>query len=235
MGDDKMLRLKPGTTIVGLLLALAVMTAGASAAVNLPDLSITLAGGTYPIHTQATVANSDTLIVAAAGTVLEGEGLTLLTLTTELSALGTFTADLTKIHESGTAKLCNTASDREGVVLMAGEFHLVPTSLSPLTLGILYLVTSFVIFCEFNREITVRGNMLSSLNGIGSEATELTRIGAKLEGKQGVSEYFNDGGTKIKAKLEIEAGAGFAEAGISAEGELGLTVLGSQMIVITNR
>jgi hypothetical protein len=216
---------------------MAVVAAGAYAEVKLPDLSVTLLGGAYPLHSQGSLAKAATTLSGTTGNMVSGEGVTILFLSTELSALGTFTADFTKIALPE-GKPCSSVGDAAGVILLSGEFHLVPIDLSPLTLGVLYLLSEFELTCEGGVIVLFRGNLLSTLNGIGSEATELAGFGGTLvaeKGKSEISEYYNDGGTKVKAKLEAEAGIGFVAAAQNIVGELGVSVLGSQMAVITNR
>jgi hypothetical protein len=223
--------------LLGLPLVLAIAATSALATVNLPDISVTLSGGTYPIHLQGSLPTTVAALITAADVPITSEGFTLLLLTTELSALGTFNMDFGKVV-SENAVPCNTAGDLEGVVLAKGEFHLVPINLAPLTLGILFLVSQFEIECPGSVGYVVRGNVAGSLNNIGTEATELTGLGttvAAINRRQQISEYYNDGGTKIKTKLEIEAGAGFEATSLTVNAEIGLSVLGSQMIVITNR
>jgi hypothetical protein len=115
----------------------------------------------------------------------------------------------------------------------------VPISLSPLEQAVLLSVTEFEVVCPAGFSPTIRGDTLASAEDIGTEGQELTGFAGTLEGtstgEPDISEYFNDGGTKITARLEVEAGSGFVKADENAEGQLGLTVLGSQMIVITNR
>jgi hypothetical protein len=220
-------------TLVGL-----TQVGSALGSVNLPDISVTLSGGTYPVHLQATTATGPTTLSTANGAVLTGTGATLLLLATELSALGTFTITFTNNLQAGSSNKCNSPGDAAGAILVNGEFHLVPVGLSPLKLGILFLVSTFTVLCESGIEIMVRGNFLGTLSKIGSEATELTEPLTEIEGERGrqnVSEYYNDGGTKVKAKLETEAGIGFVASAIDIGPGLGLAVLGSQMIVITNR
>jgi hypothetical protein len=231
-----MKRLKIAGAVIGALLV-AALTASAALAVSLPDISVTLTGGTYPIHAQGSLSKVQTSLGSASGVTLKGEGVTLLLLTTELSALGTFNTDFTNVT-TPEGKPCNSTGDASKVVLVKGEFHLVPINLSPLTLGILFLVSEFEIECEGGLDLVVRGNVLGSVNGIGSEGTELTGFGGVLEGSKGknnINEYYNDAGTKIKTALEAEAGAGFTASDENVEGELGLSVLGSQMLVITGR
>jgi hypothetical protein len=233
-----MKRLKLVGVLLGALFALGMMATSALAALSLPDISVTLTGGVYPVHAQGSSAvGAKTALETTGGGVLNGTGVTLLLLTTELSGLGTFTSDFTKVENPEAIK-CHSAGDAAGVVLLGGEFHLVPISLSPLNIGILFLVTEFEVECPAGINVLVRGNVLGSVTGIGSEGTELTGFGGVLEGEKGkqkISEYYNDGGTKIKTKLESEAGAGFTASSQQVENEVKLQVLGSQMIVITGR
>jgi hypothetical protein len=76
------------------------------------------------------------------------------------------------------------------------------------------------------------------LTGTGTEGTELTSFSGALKGGGGtqeITEYYNSGGTKIRAKLEEESGAGFVFADENVAEEVPNTVLGSEMIVITGR
>jgi hypothetical protein len=231
-----MRRLRLVGAVTAALFALAVMASSAFATVTLPDISVTLTGGSYPLHAQGSLATAATALSNASGTVLSGTGVTFLALTTELSALGTFSADFIKISQGSIN--CNTSGDAAGVILVNGEFHLVPTNLSPLNVGALLLISEFEVECPGGINIIIRGNLLAGVTNIGSEGTELTNLGGVLlgeKGKQQLSEYYNDGGTKVKTKLEAEAGAGFVAAGQQIEKELTLQVLGSKMLVITGR
>ena len=233
-----MKRLKLAGVIMGALFALAMMASSAFAEVKLPDISVTLTGGTYPVHILGK-SEANTSLGTASGVTLKGKGVTLLLLVKELSALGSFTADFTNVEETKHAIKCNTTGDVEGVVLLSGEFHVVPLEVSAaLPLGVLFLVSEFEINCPGGTNTVVRGNTLSSLEDLGTETTELTKVLGTLEGANGVPDithYFNDGGTEIKAKLESESGAGFVATDEDVEGPVDLSVLGSQMIVITNR
>jgi hypothetical protein len=169
--------------------------------------------------------------------VLTGTGATGLLLATELSALGTFTTDLTNISNPEGVK-CNTPGDAAGVVLLGGEVHGVQISLSPLEQGLLFLITEFEIECRGGVNVLIRGDIIATATGAGSEGTELTSFGGVLKGEKGkqeISEYYNDGGTEIKARLESEAGAGFTVSDENIAEEIPNLVLGSQMIVITGR
>jgi hypothetical protein len=134
-----MKRLKHAAAPAAALLTLAI-TSTTHAAVNLPDISVTLTGGTYPVRIQGTLRNAIVEVGTSSGVVIEGKGVTLLLLTTELSALGTFTLDYTNYREPKSGATCQTAGDAAGVILVKGEFHLVPLEVSAaLPLGILFL------------------------------------------------------------------------------------------------
>jgi hypothetical protein len=230
-----MKRVKLVGVALGVLLVLAVMVSNAFA---LPDISVTLTGGTYPVHLNGSIPVK-TELGSASGVVLEGKGVTLLLLTTELSALGTFDSTFTNVEDPNNGKKCNNVGQTKetGNVLVTGEFHLVLYGPTPEQLGILFLVTFLEIECgTFAPE--VRGDVLGSVQNAGSEGTELTGLAGELTGslgKQTLSEYLNAGGTIVKAKLETEAGSGFVATDQNVGGVIGLSVLGSQMIVITGR
>jgi hypothetical protein len=231
-----MRRLKLAGMTVGTLLALGIVATNATASVKLPDISVTL-GGAYPIQIFGENTRVTTSLESVGDTLGQGRGETVLILITELSALGTFTAALTHI-EAGEHVTCNSPGDESGVVLVSGELHAVQISLSPLEQGVLLLVTELEVECPGSIIALVRGNMLASATGIGSEGTELTSFGGVLKGEKGkqeISEYYNDGGTKIKARLESETGSGFTASDENDSEEISNTVLGSQMIVMTGR
>ena len=140
-----------------------------TSAFALPDISITL-GGAYPLHLNfADNGATVTKLESGAGTQLEGKGVSILLLTGELTALGTFRADFLNVTRSGTN--CNSVGDATNVVLTEGSFHIVYTNLSPLTLGTLFLPKTVIIDCG-KLEIEVKGDVIAGMNGIGTEATE---------------------------------------------------------------
>ena len=123
------------------------------------------------------------------------------------------------------------------MILWEGSFHVVYTNLSPLTLGMLLLPKSIILDCG-KLEIEVKGDVIAGMNGIGTEATELTGIKAVLKGSKGtqeIKEFYNDAGTKVAAKLEGEFGAGFVVSDQIIEGEPELLALEGKMFVITGR
>lgn len=221
-------------TILGALFVLMAMAASASA-LALPDISLTLTGGAYPLQADGALSSAATSAGTASGVALSGKGVSVALLTTELSALGTFAATFSGVEEPANKEKCKTGSEPAGTVVATGEFHIVPLTTTG-TVGELYLVSFLEITCG-TIKVKFRGNVLATLNA-GSEGTELTKFGGVLEGSNGaqkLSEYLNDTGSKVKANLESDAGLEFVKADANISGELSLSVEGSKMIVITGR
>jgi hypothetical protein len=229
----KMSRIKMYVIIAAAVLTGLIVPATASA---LPDISLTLPGSTFPLHLNfADNGKTVTELQSASGAVLTGAGLSLLLLIGELTALGTFRADFLNNKRGTTA--CHSIGDAAGVILMEGSFHVVYTSLSPLTLGILYLPKFLELECG-TLLIELKGSMISSFNGIGTEGSELTTASGQLAGTKGkanIKTYYNDAGTSLTAKLESNDGAGFVESNEIVEGEPVLTALGNNMWRVTSR
>ncbi len=233
--------------ILGVMLAaMWAMGLMATSAFALPDISITL--GSYPLHLNYLSNTVKTTLESTAGSVLSGEGLHVLYLTGELTALGTFRAIFLKVVK-GTEKCFNQGVEAAGEVLTEGSFHIVYTSLAGsaqgLQIGILYLVkemngtttTPPGIKCPTSGiEVKVKGSVIGSIN-VGSTG-EGERIGQKSVlngslGKQNIRAYWNDAGTGLLAKLLSSAGAGFVESNQIVEGEPEATALNSAMYKIT--
>jgi hypothetical protein len=222
-----------GVALVALL-ALGVTTA--TSAFALPDVSLTLAGSSFPLHLQVTLLTVATQFSSSSGAQLAGEGILLLLLAKSLSSLGTFELTLLKVSE-GTTK-CNTPGDAEGVIEVHGTYHIVYTALSPLTLGELFLVEPYIEKCGAT-EFDLRGSVLSSITNAGTEGTELTSLSGTLsgngKGKPSLVTYYNQGGTAVKAKLESELGAGFVEIAEEVKAVVTVSALKTNMFVITGR
>ena len=228
-----MSRFKLVGVMLGALFALAMMASSASA-FTLPDISVTL-GGAYPLVTEGNLTAAKTSLGSASGITLEGTGVTLLLKTAELSASGAFTSTFTKVA-FGTKK-CLTSGQAAGTVVIPGTYDVVPLNTTG-TIGLLYLLTATTITCEGN-EVAVKGDVISSINA-GTESQELTSLSGKLEGskgKQTISEFINDNGSKVKAKLEAETNKSgeFVASDENVNEELKLAVTGSKMLVITGR
>jgi hypothetical protein len=213
---------------------------GGSAAFALPDVSLTLAGSSFPVRFGGTLLSVSTHLSSTSGSKLEGIGALLLLFGSSLTNLGTFEVLFTKVKESGTTSECKSPGDPLGEILSKGTYHLVYTSLSPLTLGSLGLIEPLTITCAAT-EIDVRGSVLASVNpgSIGTEGAELISALGQLKGngkgKPNVMTYYNDGGTAVKAKLEAEFGAGFIEAAQEIEAEVTVLSPKTNMFVLTGR
>jgi hypothetical protein len=191
--------------------------ATATSALALPDISVTLTGGTYPIQL---VGSSLTDIVKfnnVIGEKFEGEGWSRLLLLTALGHLGTFKAAYTKVKKNGVN--CNTEGDTSEVVLGTGTWHLVYTSLAGSTqglqLGVLYLWLPFLVKCG-TETISFRGNTIASVKEIPTgESVDLSSLTLNERGNGKGSPdtkfYYNEGGTSVKADLEENFGTGFKE------------------------
>jgi hypothetical protein len=202
----------------------------------LPDTSLTLPGSTFPLHLNFADNNkTHTELQGASGSVILGEGLSLLILISGSTALGTFRTDFLNIQRESVT--CNSVGDARGVILVEGSSYLVYTSLSPLALGTLYLPKFLEVECG-KLLIEIQGSVLASANGIGTEGSELTTASGQLAGTKGkanIRTYYNDAGTSLTAKLESNLGAGFVESNLVVEGEPVLTALAKNMFRITSR
>jgi hypothetical protein len=224
------MRLKFVGLSLGVLLVLVVISASASA-LTLPDVAVTL-GGTYPLHSQGSLATAATRFGTVSGVTLEGSGATLSLGATELSALGTFTITLANLKIPGGSS-CKTGTEPAGTVVASGEYHVVPLNTTG-TAGTLFLVSFLEVTCG-TAKVKIRGNLLSSLNAATGELTEFGGVLQGENGKQNISEYLNDGGTKVAAKAEVDAGLEFVQLSVSFAEELKVKVSGSQMNEITNK
>jgi hypothetical protein len=188
------------------LAAMVILGITATSAFALPQVSIAL-GEAYPAAlsfsstTKATKLSSET-------EELKGEGLVVEEKATQATSLGTFAANFSKVKK-GTEE-CASGSTK-GLVETKGTWHLVFTSLSPLVLGTLFLVSPFEFTCGTTK-LKVRGSALSSVH---NASGELTALAGNLEGngigKPKLSGYYNDAGQTQKAKLETNFGTGFQE------------------------
>jgi hypothetical protein len=226
-------RLKLAGVFLGAVCALAMMAASSASALGLPDVSIVL-GGSYPLHLDGE-SSAATKLGSAAGVTLEGKGVNLLLLSTELSALGTFSSTFKEVKIPGGEK-CKTGAEPAGTVITTGEYHIVPLNLTG-TLGILFLVTFVEITCGPTK-IKVRGNVAATVLKAGEEDTQLEELGGDLEGKEGkpnITSYYNDGGTLVTTSLESDAGLEFVKADENVAGEVVVTALNNEMFEITGR
>jgi len=206
----------------------------ATSAFALPDISL-LPGESFPLHLNF-ADNGETVssLETTGGAKLESKsGLLLLLLVEELGSLGTFDALFLKVKEGNTE--CHTTGDSAGTVLLTGTFHVV---LGPPAgaLRVLFLVEEFEIVCG-EVKVKVKGSVLSTLEA-GKESEDLTQASGELKGKNGkptLTEYYNDNGETVKAKLEANFGSGFQEADENVGEKVTLKALEGKMFVITGR
>jgi len=223
-----------------MLAAMCAMGLMATSAFALPDISVTL-GGTYPLHLNYESTTVKTRLESTTGTALKGEGLKVLYLIGELTALGTFRAIFKEVVNGAeaTEKCLNTSI--AGEVLTEGSFHIVYTSLSPLRLGTLFLVNELEIKCPVaGIGIKVKGSVIGTINTPGTSSTEqLTGLKGVLSGsggKQQFRNYYNDSGASVLAQLLCnQAGTGFKECNQVVEGEPEAIALESKMFVLSGR
>jgi hypothetical protein len=220
--------------------------AAATSASALPDVSVTLSGGTYPLHLEVTLLTVKTKLTNVVKENLTGEGLLLLVLLSELGHLGTYEALFTKIEsKSGTECFSeeNAKKDPVGEILTKGTWHLVYTSLSGssqgLQLGVLALASPVEVVCG-TEIIKVKGDLLSSVAAQGGAETEEYTKGSGVllgnkEGKPNITIFYNEAGTSVKAKLEANFGTGFKEADEEVEEVITSTALEGKMVVVTSR
>jgi len=218
------------------LMALFVLgIAATSAFATLPDVSIAL-GGAYPLHLNfADNGETATKLESTAGSTLTGKGFLLLLLAKELSSLGTYNTLFLNVV-MGTKK-CNTAGDKAGEVLLPeNEYHVVFPSLSPLTLGIAFLVKETEITCE-TLKLKVKGCALANITDPKTATEEATLATGELTGSKGkntLTEYDNAEGTaKVKCILETNFGTGFLQSDEVVGEAVHLLVLESKMFTIS--
>ena len=214
----------------------------ATAAFALPDVSIAL-GGAYPLDGVVTLLTVQTKLTNVVEENIKGEGLLLLLLAKELTALGTFEVLFTKTKLGTTECQSEVGSTKDplGEILTKGTFHVVYTSLSPLTGGLLFLVEPVKIKCG-TKEVNVRGSAIASVNtttNCTTEATECTSIGGVLKGNgagvANLTTYYNDAGTAEKAKAEANFGTGFKGVALEVESEISATAREGKMFTVTGR
>jgi hypothetical protein len=229
--------------LFGLALAavIAMGVATANSAFALPDVSIAL-GGTYPINNVVTLLTVATKLSNPVENI-KGVGLLLLMIGPSLTTLGTFDVLFDGVENTKGNKCSSENSaggtDPTGEVLLPGTWHLVYTSLSPLTLGALFLPEEVKVVCG-TVKIKVKGSALAALNlGTSTEATELTGLGGVLTGDGAghatQKTYYNDAGESQVSQLLSNFGTTFKESAEEVTGEVTVTAEGGKMFTATSR
>lgn len=204
----------------------------ATSALALPDVHV-LSGESYPLHLNYSNATVGTKLVNTGGSKLTGEGLSLLLLWKELSALGTWEATFSKVKDGTTP--CNSANDAAETVLVSGEVHVV--ELAPKKsnkAAVLYLFNEFEIICG-KVKVKVKGSALSNITDPKAEECvelltgELTGNG---KGKNTFLKDINDTPEEVEGKLEANFGTGFLQASEEVAEPVHLVVLEKKMFSI---
>lgn len=210
------------------------LTATSAMAVTLPDIHVAL-NEAYPIHFNFESKTAPkTVLETTGGSKLEGTGLSVLFLVTELSALGTFAVDFFKVLKGTTP--CNSTGDAKEVVLLSGEFHLVTLAETPsLIVGVLFLFKQLEIVCS-KAKVEVRGALVSpvTLTGTGDNVTGISTWLQGSKGKAKTINYLNDAGGTETALLESEFGTGFLESSETTSEPVTVLVLNKKMVEILN-
>jgi hypothetical protein len=204
-----------------------------SAFATLPDVSALA----FPLHLNfadngKTATKLETLGGALA---LKGEGVSLLMLAKALGSLGSYTTVFLNVTLVG-GESCNTAGSAKGeVAVPENEYHVVYPSLSPLTLGLAFLVKEFSFKCGLV-EVKIRGCALAKITEPSTEAETTLAAGVLLGtgGKNELTEFENAEGTgKVKCILEANVGAGFTQADETVGESVHLVALESGMFKIS--
>jgi hypothetical protein len=184
-----------------------------SALALLPDVHClkTEEPGCYPVHINfGDNGITPTELQSTGGGKLEGKGVSILLLLTELSGLGTFGSTFLNVEWKKEKEVkCNTKGDAEGAVVTKGTFHVVYWSLSPLRTGIAFLPEPVTIECGPKKTINVKGCALSTAEPKKPSESELdvTNIDGRLQGEKGknaLTEYDDQNGNKVKCILESQ-------------------------------
>jgi hypothetical protein len=217
------------------LIAMCAFGLTTSALATLPDLSKQLVGP-YPIHllfgdNKTTLTN----LKDTGGNLVMNTGLLLSLLQSELSALGKFEALFLHVEKG---LLCEqTGRSNVGELLTKGTYHLVYPSLTPLTLGIAFLVEPVSFNCE-KVKIKVEGCALGQITDPLSASQDVALMTATLlgdkKGKNILTEYDNAAGTaKVKCILLADFGVEFMQAEEAVEEPIHLTTLEEKMFSIS--
>jgi len=189
-------------TLGGALVATAALaiSAGSAMALELPDIHITL-GEAFPLIAEGS-SKGASFFETELGTKVTDEEVRVKLEVTALGSGGTGTVDLIGV-KLGTAP-CSTEGDKEGTVLISGEFHLVYIKKEPLEIGVLLSYTPFAAVCG-KIKVKMSGSLLGHVNAkLNQEITELGvsfHCKAKAKGKQELSSYFNDAGEEVAKQL----------------------------------
>jgi hypothetical protein len=190
--------------------ALGSMATSAFAKV-LPEISIVL-GEKYPLHLYfADNKETPTKLENTGGKSLEGKGFLALLELNALGNLGTFDVLFLEVKQ-GKTTLCTGEGEKNGEVLVTGEWHAVTIEDKVLTSGVAFLIHLVLILCEKVR-IHIEGCSLALL--IGKNGVVVTSVGAISTGEKGKPQhkaFLNDELKPVTCILLSNFGTGFLES-----------------------
>jgi hypothetical protein len=202
--------LRIGLALMAVLLAL-LLAPAASIALELPDVQV-LSEETYPATGTGSVSGVEAgKLETELGEKLTSSGVKVEVELAKLSSLGSDKLTLSGTFEPKGKTECNTLGQAKGTVELEGEYHVVDTSTSPLTVAILSLFKELVMECG-KVKVKIRSPAVVKLNKVTS-GTDVTEFGLVLvctgKGKQELKTYLNDENVSTKAVLTANFGLGF--------------------------
>ncbi|HEX3911829.1 MAG TPA: hypothetical protein VHW67_14120 [Solirubrobacteraceae bacterium] len=198
---------------VGTLIALTLTIFGAAASVSLatlPSLKL-LSGESFPVNFETNVTTPVTLESGAARQIV---CLKYLLLSIWPGVTGAYKNNIVIASCTEGTNKCKSAMEPAGTIAVETEGHLVFTSLSPLTVGVLATVPTTTIACGTTEspekvKVKVEGSVLGSFTAVlNTDITESTSEFKGSKGKQTKTKYFNEAGEEVSAKLSANFGLG---------------------------
>jgi hypothetical protein len=124
-------------------------------------------------------------------------------------------------------KECKTEGDGAGVILVKGEWHLVPRPGSTTDPLIAILIPRFHINCLFlNILVLIQGCILGLITPAGKDTTAYALNIKAPENKQELLKFLNDEGKEVLCNLKAQVGTGAETEEVSQETkEISLTTL----------
>jgi hypothetical protein len=210
--------LKAGLVQLLLIGALSLASVSPALALELPDVHV-LSGETYPTAGEGKIADPSgvaDIVETELGERMPAKTMTVNAEFTELSSLGPMTLTFTGVEEVRGKTSCNTTGDSAGTVKIPGEYHVVDTSVSPLTAAILILFKELVAECNSGKiKVKIRSPNLIRLEKVtsGGDVTEYGLVSnCTIKGKAELREYLNDEGKPVKGVPSANFGLGFEVA-----------------------
>jgi hypothetical protein len=220
-----------GVAVLGVCLVGAGSLASVGWAVELPEFTVettaTGTSGTATLETNAAIVGKITCNASTEETAAISK------------QLGTFHAHFTGCVCKKTSALGGgtavgeTLGDSVGIDLTLGSFRLV--RLASGKVGIWGLLTPLDVDCLYATEelLNIKGNELASIEPLLTKTKTFTVKAEQSGGKQAITEYENDGGTKVAVegiKIEVANTGGFIRGATEVHG--GTTTTSSETEIV---